>query len=163
MSGIGAVLAVVVPFTLLILALVFIVLAARSQLVAVGSVHLSINDEPDKALTVPVAGKLLNVLSERQIFLPSACGGGGTCGECRVIVRDGGGDPLPTERSKLNRGQLRQGYRLSCQLTVKRDLSLEIPPEFFEIRNQAGSALGGQSRRAQRPTDSHALQRRRLV
>ena len=134
MSGIGAVLAVVVPFTLLILALVFIVLAARSQLVAVGSVNLSINDEPDKALTVPVAGKLLNVLSERKIFLPSACGGGGTCGECRVVVRGGGGDPLPTERSKLNRGQLRQGYRLSCQLTVKRDLSLEIPPEFFEIR-----------------------------
>ncbi len=134
MSAAASIFAVVLIFTLLILALVVVILYAQSRLVATGNVTLTINDELDKALVVPVAGKLLNVLAEHKIFLPSACGSGGTCGECRVVVNEGGGDALPTERSKLNRGQIRQGYRLSCQLTVKRDLSLQIPAELFEIK-----------------------------
>jgi len=121
-------------FTLIVFVLVGVILLARSKLVATGHVNICINEEPDKTLDVPVGNKLLNSLSENKIFLPSACGGGGTCGECKVIVKEGGGDVLATETSKLNRRQIRERYRLSCQLSVKGDLSLEIPPELFDIR-----------------------------
>ncbi len=124
----------IVMFTVIVMSLVGVILLARSRLVATGTVNLRINDNPDQTLEVPVGGKLLSVLADRKIFLASACGGGGTCGECRVIVKEGGGDVLPTERAKLNRRQIRERYRLSCQLTVKGDLGLEVPPEFFEIR-----------------------------
>ena len=134
MSGIGLIFISVFTFTLINLVLVGVILFARSRLVATGNVAVKINDDPDKSLQVPVGSKLLTTLGERKIFLPSACGGGGTCGECKVIVEAGGGEALPTERSKLNRRQLRQGYRLSCQVSVKGDLGLQIPLEFFDIK-----------------------------
>jgi Na+-transporting NADH:ubiquinone oxidoreductase subunit F len=134
MAGIGLIFLSVFMFTLINLALVAIILFARSRLVASGNIAININDDPDKSLQVPVGAKLLNTLGERKIFLPAACGGGGTCGECKVIVREGGGEALPTEKSKLNRRQLREGYRLSCQLAIKGDLGLQIPLEFFDIK-----------------------------
>lgn len=121
-------------FTLVILMLVGIILFAKSRLVASGNVDIKINDDDAKTLKVPAGDKLLNVLAENDIFLPSACGGGGTCGECKVVVKEGGGDVLATETSKLNRRQIREKYRLSCQLAVKDNLGLEIPPEMFDIR-----------------------------
>jgi len=134
MAGIGLIFLSVFMFTLINLALVAIILFARSRLVASGNIAININDDPDKSLQVPVGAKLLNTLGERKIFLPAACGGGGTCGECKVVVREGGGEALPTEKSKLNRRQLREGYRLSCQLAIKGDLGLQIPLEFFDIK-----------------------------
>ncbi len=121
-------------FTLIVLLLVVVILIARSKLVASGNVKITINDEEDNAIEVPVGDKLLNVLADKKIYLPSACGGGGTCGECKVIVKEGGGDVLQTETSKLNRKQIREHYRLSCQLAVKDDLSLEVPAELFDIK-----------------------------
>jgi len=102
--------------------------------VATGNVKITINDKEENSLKVPVGDKLLNVLSDKKIYLPSACGGGGTCGECKVIVKEGGGDALQTETVKLNRKQIREHYRLSCQLAVKEDLSLEVPAELFDIK-----------------------------
>ncbi len=134
LSGISLILLGAAMFTLIVCALVAVILVAKSFLVASGTVKIEINDDPEKTLEVPVGGKLLNVLADRRIYLPSACGGGGTCGECRVKVKRGGGDVLPTERAKLTRRQVREGYRLACQLTVKGDLAIEIPPELFEIK-----------------------------
>jgi len=134
MTGIELILLSVLMFTLIVLMLVVVILIARSKLVATGNVKITINDEEDNFLEVPVGDKLLNVLSDKKIYLPSACGGGGTCGECKVIVKEGGGDVLQTETAKLNRKQVREHYRLSCQLAVKENLSLEVPAELFDIK-----------------------------
>lgn len=120
-------------FTVIVLILVLIILLAKSRLVAQGSVAIAINDDPNLSLEVSVGGKLLNILAKNKIYLPSACGGSGTCGECRVIIKEGGGAVLDTERAKLNRQQLSQQYRLSCQVVVKEDLSLEIPPALLAV------------------------------
>jgi len=134
MTGIELILLSVLMFTLIVLMLVVVILIARSKLVATGNVKITINDEDESALEVPVGDKLLNVLADKEIYLPSACGGGGTCGECKVVVKEGGGDVLQTETSLLNRKQVREHYRLSCQLAVKEDLSLEVPAELFDIK-----------------------------
>jgi Na+-transporting NADH:ubiquinone oxidoreductase subunit F len=134
MEGIGLIALGAGMFTLIVLALVGFILLAQSRLVPTGSAHILINDDPERTVTVPVGGKLLNALSENRIFIPSACGGGGTCGMCKVQVVEGGGDILSTERAKINRGEAREGFRLSCQVPVKGDLSIAVPPEIFSIR-----------------------------
>ncbi|MCB0285457.1 MAG: NADH:ubiquinone reductase (Na(+)-transporting) subunit F [Calditrichia bacterium] len=134
MSGTNLILLGVVFFILIVLALVALILFAKSRLVTTGNAKILINDDPEKALEVPVGDKLLNALAAKKIFIPSACGGGGTCGECKLIVAEGGGDVLPTEKTKLSRGQIRENYRLSCQVAVKQDLKIEVPPEVFEIK-----------------------------
>lgn len=134
MSGIGLILLGVFMFTFIVLALVVFILMAKSRLVASGTVSILINDDPDRTLTVPVGGKLMTTLSDFKIFVPSACGGGGTCGTCKVTVLEGGGDILPTERSQINRREAREGVRLSCQVPVKQDMRIEIPPEVFNVK-----------------------------
>lgn len=134
MEGLTLILFGVFMFTLIVLMLVFLILFARSQLVATGKVKININDDPEKSLEVSTGDKLLNTLADHKIYLPSACGGGGTCGECKVIISKGGGDILVTEKAKLNRRQVREGYRLSCQVPVKGDMSLVIPAEVFDIK-----------------------------
>lgn len=134
MSGLSLVILGVFMFTLIVLVLVGVILLAKSQLVASGNIKISINDNPDHSLTVPIGGKLLQTLANNNVYLPSACGGGGTCGECKCVVLDGGGDILPTETSKLNRRQIREHYRLSCQVPVKSDLKITVPAEVFEIK-----------------------------
>ncbi|MFQ5602467.1 MAG: NADH:ubiquinone reductase (Na(+)-transporting) subunit F [bacterium] len=134
MTGLSLILLGVVMFTLIVLALVMVILLAKSKLVVSGNVKIYINDDPDHTLVVPMGEKLLNALANMRIFIPSACGGGGTCGECKLIVKEGGGDVLPTETSKLNRKQVREKYRLSCQVPVKRDLKIEVPAEVFDIK-----------------------------
>ena len=121
-------------FTGIIMLLVVLILAARSRLVPEGDITLEINNDPDKRLTVPRGGKLLTALADNSVFIPSACGGGGTCGQCRVKVHSGGGGLLPTETAHINRRMAREGYRLSCQVGVKQDMQLELPPEIFSIR-----------------------------
>ncbi len=134
MEGISLIILGVVMFTLIVLALVAVILFAKSKLVPSGNVTISINDNAEHSLEVPIGGKLLNALADNKVYLPSACGGGGTCGECKCIVTEGGGDVLPTETSKLNRKQIRENYRLSCQVAVKDNLKIEVPAEVFEIK-----------------------------
>jgi Na+-transporting NADH:ubiquinone oxidoreductase subunit F len=119
-------------FTLIVMALVTIILAARRKLVPSGPVTITINDQ--KTLKTRAGGKLLNVLANEGIFVSSACGGGGTCAQCKVHVHSGGGEILDTEKAHISRGEAREGLRLSCQVGVKQDMRIEIPPEVFETK-----------------------------
>ena len=119
-------------FTAIVLALVGVILFARSRLVPSGSVQVTVNEE--RTLSTPVGLKLLNVLGNAQLFVPSACGGGGTCGQCRVRVLEGGGTLLPTEATHINRREAFQGARLACQVVVKERMSIEVPREVFGVR-----------------------------
>lgn len=132
MTGFEEVFLGVGMFTTIVLALVFIILAAKSKLVASGNVNVLINEQ--QTLTVPTGGKLLGALAANNIFVSSACGGGGTCAQCIVKVHEGGGDILPTERNHINNRQAREGYRLSCQVAVKQNMVIEVPPEVFETK-----------------------------
>lgn len=121
-------------FTGIILLLVALIVTARFFLVPRGKVRILINDEEDKALRVSPGGKLLQTLGGQGIYIPSACGGGGSCGQCVVKVKEGGGAILPTETGHINRREEREGLRLACQVSVKQDLKIELPPEIFAIR-----------------------------
>ena len=114
----------VLMFTLVIVSLVVVLMLARRQLVAAGEVTIVINDDPAKALRTTAGRTLLDTLSSSKLFVPSACGGKGSCGVCTVKVIDGGGAILPTERSHISRGEARVGTRLSCQVKVKQDMKL---------------------------------------
>ncbi len=126
-------------FTLVILLLVLVILAARSRLVSSGTVAVVVNDE--KTLQMPVGSKLMNGLADADIFVPSACGGGGTCGQCRVRVLDGGGAILPTERSLINKREAADHVRLSCQVAVKQDMHIRVADEVFGIRKMSGTVV----------------------
>jgi Na+-transporting NADH:ubiquinone oxidoreductase subunit F len=119
-------------FTLIVLALVAVILFAKSKLVASGNVKITINGE--KEIEVPTGGKLLGALAENALFVSSACGGGGTCAQCRVKVLDGGGSILPTEETHITKREAREGERLSCQVTVKQDMDIEVPEEVFGVK-----------------------------
>ena len=119
-------------FSAIILTLVLVILVARSRLVPSGNVNININDE--RTITPPVGGKLLNVLNDAEIFVASACGGGGSCGQCRVKVFEGGGDILPTETSLINKREAAEHNRLSCQVVVKEDMKIEVPREVFGVK-----------------------------
>jgi len=122
----------VLMFTTVICLLVLTILFAKSKLVASGDVQIVINDE--KTVSVPAGGKLLNVLADQKIFVSSACGGGGTCAQCKVDVTKGGGDILDTERAHITKREARKGCRLSCQVTVKQDMHVEVPEEVFGVK-----------------------------
>ncbi|MFO7303658.1 MAG: NADH:ubiquinone reductase (Na(+)-transporting) subunit F [Acidobacteriota bacterium] len=121
-------------FTGIILSVVGLLLVARSRLVASGKVRIVINEDESKAIETNAGGTLLGTLAANGIFIPSACGGKGTCGVCKVKVFDGGGALLPTEQSHVSRGEAREGVRLSCQVKVKNDMRIEVPPEVFSVR-----------------------------
>lgn len=124
----------VVVFVFVIVALVLVLMVAKSKLVPSGDVTITINDDPDKAITAQAGSTLLNTLAAQKIFIPSACGGKGTCGVCKVDVVQGGGALLPTETSHINRAEARQGTRLSCQVKVKQDMKIRVAPEVFNVR-----------------------------
>jgi Na+-transporting NADH:ubiquinone oxidoreductase subunit F len=119
-------------FTTIVTVLVSLILVARSRLVATGNVDITINGE--KTISVPAGGKLLQTLAEQQLFVPSACGGGGTCAQCRVRIHAGGGSILPTEESHITKREAACGDRLSCQVAVKQDMQIEVPEEVFGVR-----------------------------
>ena len=119
-------------FTVIILALVFIILAARSRLVSSGNVSVVVNE--DKKLAMPVGSKLLQGLSDQGILIASACGGGGTCGQCKVQVMSGGGAILPTETSQISKREAADHYRLSCMVAVKQDMKVQVPDEVFGVK-----------------------------
>ncbi len=124
----------VAAFVFVILFLVVFLMIARSRLVNTADVKIFVNGDMDNPIVTPAGGTLLNTLSAEKIFIPSACGGGGTCGVCTVVVEEGGGAILPTERTHINRGQEREGVRLSCQVKVKNDMHIELEPEIFSVK-----------------------------
>ncbi|MFM8331581.1 MAG: NADH:ubiquinone reductase (Na(+)-transporting) subunit F [Candidatus Methylumidiphilus sp.] len=119
-------------FTVIVIALVFVILGAKSKLVAEGNVEIEINHE--KKIHVPIGSKLLTALADHNLFVSSACGGGGTCAQCRVKVSEGGGDILPTELSHITKREAKEGDRLACQVTVKQNMKIHVHDEVFGVK-----------------------------
>ena len=124
----------VVAFSVVILLLVLILLYAQSKLVQSGDVKIIVNGDEANPIVTAAGSTLLNTLSGQKVFLPSACGGGGTCAMCKCTVTEGGGDVLPTEVGHLSRAEQKEGVRLTCQVKVKNDMRIEIPEEIFGIK-----------------------------
>lgn len=122
----------ILAFLVLILLMVFMLLYAKSKLVNSGAVKIKINGENE--IEVEGGSSLLSTLGNNKIFLPSACGGGGSCLQCKCKVLDGGGEPLPTEIPNFSRKELADGWRLGCQVKVKQDMIIEVPEEIFGIK-----------------------------
>lgn len=122
----------VAMFTGVILLLVVLILIARSKLVPQGDIKININGEKD--ITVAPGQKLLGALAQEKLFLSSACGGGGTCAQCKAIVKEGGGDILPTEKAHITNREAKEGLRLACQVTCKQDMKVEVPEEVFGVK-----------------------------
>jgi Na+-transporting NADH:ubiquinone oxidoreductase subunit F len=121
----------VILFTSIVMVLAVLILLSRSRLVPSGDIHINVNGERD--LTVPAGSKLLNTLSANELFLPSACGGGGTCGQCKVKVLQGGGALLPTEATHISKRKAAEGERLACQVNVAQDLRIEVPEDVLGV------------------------------
>ena len=122
----------VVMFTIIVLVLVGIILSARAKLVASGDVTILVNGE--KEIVAAAGGKLLQTLSGAGLFLPSACGGGGSCAQCKCIVESGGGEMLPTEASHFTKREAKEGWRLSCQVPVKENMHIEVEDDVFGVK-----------------------------
>ncbi|TGD46284.1 NADH:ubiquinone reductase (Na(+)-transporting) subunit F [Halobacteriovorax sp. Y22] len=122
----------VLMFTVVVLALVLVILFAKSKLVSSGDVKLTINGE--KVVQIPAGGKLLNALADQKLFVSSACGGGGTCGQCTVHVHSGGGEILETEMSHISKKEAREGLRLACQVSIKTDMEVEVEESVFGVK-----------------------------
>ena len=122
----------VAMFTAVVLSLVAIILLARTKMVSSGDVTIEINGE--KTISVAAGDKLLQTLSGADLFLPSACGGGGSCAQCKCIVTDGGGSMLPTEQAHFTPREAKEGWRLSCQTPVKQDMKVKVPEEVFGVK-----------------------------
>ncbi|QFY43137.1 NADH:ubiquinone reductase (Na(+)-transporting) subunit F [Candidatus Methylospira mobilis] len=119
-------------FTVIVIALVFVILGAKSKLVAEGNVEIEINHE--KKIHVPIGSKLLTALADNSLFVSSACGGGGTCGQCKVRVTEGGGDILPTELSHISKREAACGERLACQVSVKQNMKIHVEDSVFGVK-----------------------------
>ncbi len=122
----------VIFFTVIVIALVFLIIGAKNKLVAAGDVEILINHE--KKIHVPAGSKLLNALSDNQLFVSSACGGGGSCGQCKVKVFSGGGEILPTELSHITKREAACGERLACQVAVKTNMEIEVEDSVFGVK-----------------------------
>ncbi|MEL7160301.1 MAG: 2Fe-2S iron-sulfur cluster-binding protein, partial [Bacteroidota bacterium] len=124
----------VIVFSLVVLALTAILLVARKRLVPQGEVKIVVNGDTENPLLVQPGSTLLNALSDKSVFLPSACGGGGTCAMCECHITAGGGDVLPTELNHLTRREVAEHKRLACQVKVRQDMDIQIPEEIFGIK-----------------------------
>ncbi|MBT8057961.1 MAG: 2Fe-2S iron-sulfur cluster binding domain-containing protein, partial [Gammaproteobacteria bacterium] len=122
----------VVIFTAILMVLALLILFIRSRLVPQGDITINVNSE--RKLRVPAGGRLLGTLADAGIFVPSACGGGGTCGQCRVKVHEGGGSLLPTESSLITKRDAAAGERLACQVPVDGDLDIQVPEDVFGVK-----------------------------
>ena len=124
----------VLVFTVIILLLVVLLNIAEKKLVPQGNAKILINGDNDKSPSVKPGGSLLSSLAAENVFIPSACGGGGTCSQCKCQVLSGGGDILPTEVSHFTRSEIKDNFRLACQVKVKGDMEVKIPDEIFSIK-----------------------------
>jgi Na+-transporting NADH:ubiquinone oxidoreductase subunit F len=121
-------------FTVVVIALVFVLLWAKSKLVVSGDVRVDINNGADCSFDTACGSTILSTLANQKLFIPSACGGGGTCGQCLVQVDDGGGELLPTEEGHISRGQAKGNWRLACQVKVKNDMKIRVDEEFLSVK-----------------------------
>ena len=124
----------VLVFASITMCLVLLLNLAEKKLLPQGNVSILINDEPDKAINVGTGGTLLGALSGQKVFLPSACGGGGTCAMCKCQIFEGGGDILPTETSHISRPEAKENWRLACQVKVKENMKIHVPDEVFSVQ-----------------------------
>lgn len=138
-NTVGTILATVVTFLVITLLLVAVLLYVKQKLSPSGPVKIRINGE--KEIEVSSGASLLTTLGNAKIFLPSACGGGGTCLQCECHVHSGGGEALPTETPHFNRKELKEGVRLACQVKVKQNMDISIPEEVFGIKKFNGTVV----------------------
>ena len=124
----------IIAFTVVMLLLVVILLFAQSKLVQSGDVKIIVNGDAENPMIAAAGSTLLSTLSAQKVFLPSACGGGGTCAMCKCVIEEGGGEVLPTEVGHLSRAEQKENVRLSCQVKVKSDMKIRIPEEIFGIK-----------------------------
>jgi len=124
----------VAMFCIVVLTMVFILLAAKSKLVPSGDVSIIVNGDTKQPITTPSGDTLLSTLAARKMFIPSACGGGGTCAQCRVQIDDGGGSLLPTEEGHITRGEAKDNWRLACQVKVKQDMKIRVDESVFNVQ-----------------------------
>ena len=124
----------ILVFSAVVLALITMLIVARKRLVPQGEVKIVVNGDTDNPLLVQPGSNLLNALSDKNVFLPSACGGGGTCAMCECHIPVGGGDVLPTELNHLTRREVAEHKRLACQVKVRNDMEIQIPEEIFGIK-----------------------------
>ncbi len=136
---ITVIIASIVVFLAITFVLVGMLLGVKARLMPSGPVKLFINGETD--VEVSSGSTLLSTLGDNKIFLPSACGGGGTCIQCKCIVKDGGGEILPTEKPHFSRKEIAEGWRLGCQVKVKEDMVIEVPEEVFGIKKFAAKVV----------------------
>lgn len=144
-STFGLIVLSTVVFTGTIQILVVLLNYAGSKLVNRGKVKILINDDAEKSPEVEAGSTLLNTLAAEKIFLPSACGGGGTCGMCKCQILEGGGEVLPTEKTQLSRAEMKDHVRLSCQVKVKNDLKIHVPEEIFSIQKWECEVVSNQN------------------
>jgi Na+-transporting NADH:ubiquinone oxidoreductase subunit F len=130
----GEILIGIASLTAVIMAFVIVLMFCEKKLVAQGKVKLLINDDPDKSPDVEIGTNLLTALSAEKIFLPSACGGKGSCAMCKCQVFEGGGDILPSERTHISRSEAKEHWRLACQVKVRGAMQVQVPDEVFGIR-----------------------------
>ncbi len=131
---IGTIILAILVFTVVIIALSYMLIAARKRLIPQGEVKIIVNGDTENPMMVSPGSTLLTVLSEKNVFLPSACGGGGTCAMCECHVLKGGGEVLPTEMNHLTRREAAEHKRLACQVKVREDMEITIPEEIFGIK-----------------------------
>jgi len=124
----------VVIFSGVILILVLMINLAESKLLPQGDISVNINGDDDKSLQVRPGSTLLSALATENIFLPSACGGGGTCALCKCQVHEGGGEILPTEKGHISRAEAKENWRLACQVKIKENMKVHVPDEIFNIQ-----------------------------
>ena len=121
-------------FSVLILLLSAMLIVARKQLMPQGNVQIIVNGDTENPMIVEPGSTLLSALSDKNVFLPSACGGGGTCAMCECHVDSGGGETLPTEMNHMTKKEAAEGLRLACQVKVREDMEIRIPEEIFGIK-----------------------------
>jgi Na+-transporting NADH:ubiquinone oxidoreductase subunit F len=131
----------VLVFTTIILLLVAVIQVASSKLVPAGDVQILINGDPDRSPKVKPGQTLLSALASEKVFIPSACGGGGTCAMCKCQIFDGGGDVLPTETGHLTLRERKENWRLACQVKVKEDMKIQVPDEVFGVKKFEGTVV----------------------
>ncbi|WP_096618748.1 NADH:ubiquinone reductase (Na(+)-transporting) subunit F [Candidatus Enterovibrio altilux] len=136
----------VVMFTLIVLVLVLVILFAKSKLIPLGDITISINGNDSLAITTQPGSKLLNALTDAGVFVSSACGGGGSCGQCRVKIKSGGGDILPTELNHISKGKACEGERLACQVALRTNMAIELPEEIFGVKKWECSVISNDNK-----------------
>ncbi len=121
-------------FTLVVVSMVVILLLAKSQLVTTGKVKIVVNSDEDAAIETRAGSTLLSTLADHKLFVPSACGGGGTCAQCLVQISEGGGSLLPTEEGHITKAMAKEGCRLACQVKVREDMRIKVPDSVFSAK-----------------------------